>query len=67
MAIDATIGSQSHIRGTDSNSLLRMGDLAHHARDNSPSRVERDKADRTIRRIVSELRRRNFPLPRGWS
>jgi hypothetical protein len=67
MAIDATIGSQRSMRGTDSNSLLRVCDLAYHARDTSPSRLGRAKAERVIRHIVTELRRRNVPIPRGWS
>jgi hypothetical protein len=65
MAIDAMIGSQRNIRGTDSNSLLRMCDQAYHARDTSPSRLDRAKAERVIRRIMTELRRRNVPAPRA--
>jgi hypothetical protein len=53
---------QGDVRGTDSNSLLRMYDSARGRLDTASSRLARDKADRTIRRIVKELRRRKVPL-----
>jgi hypothetical protein len=53
---------QPHIRGTGSNSLLRMYDAARGIAGTSPSQLERARADRVLRRIARELRRRNIPL-----
>jgi hypothetical protein len=50
------------IRGTDSNSLLRMYDLAHEIFDRTPSQQERAKADRALQRIAKELQKRHVPL-----
>ena len=48
------------IRGTDSNSLLRMHDLASAVRNNSGSREQRTRAEKTMQRIVKELKARNI-------
>jgi hypothetical protein len=50
------------IRGTDSNSLLRLYDLAREIFNKSKSQPERARADRTIQRIARELQRRKVPL-----
>jgi hypothetical protein len=52
----------SHLRGTDSNSLLRMYDLADVAVNESPFRQERAAADKAIQRIAKELQKRNVSL-----
>jgi hypothetical protein len=62
MGLDDLTFDQGDVRGTDSNSLLRMYDLARGRLTTAQSRLARDKADRTIRRIVKELRRRKVPL-----
>ena len=51
-----------NIRGTDTNSLLRMYDLAKEIFSMSRVRQERAKADKAIQRITQELRRRNVSL-----
>ncbi len=55
----ANLGS---IRGTDSNSLLRLYDQARAISDRAASRHERDRAERTIRRLAKELQKRKVPL-----
>jgi hypothetical protein len=52
----------SHLRGADSNSLLRMYDAAKGLADHSPSQQERTRADRALQRIVRELQRRKVSL-----
>lgn len=47
------------IRGTDSNSLLRLYDLVTGISHKSPLQQERARADKTVRLIVKELRKRN--------
>jgi hypothetical protein len=54
-----------HIRGTDSNSLLRLYDLACGTWHKSASHQEQAKADKAIRRIACELRRRDIPFTLG--
>ncbi len=51
-----------HIRGTDSNSLLRMYDQATGIFNNSTSQRERAIADRAIQRITKELQKRKVTL-----
>jgi hypothetical protein len=51
--------NQASVRGSDSNSLLRTYDLAKAVLSKSPSQLEREKADKTIRRIATELHKRN--------
>lgn len=53
---------QSHFRGTDSNSLLRMYDLAAITFNTSQLRHERADADKAIQRIARKLQKRNVPL-----
>jgi hypothetical protein len=50
---------QASFRGSDSNSLLRTYDLAKEIISKSRSQLERDKADKAIRRIAAELQKRN--------
>ena len=47
------------IRGTDSNSLLRLYDRASEVTKKSPSQQERARAGKAVDRISQELRRRN--------
>jgi hypothetical protein len=56
-----TIG-QRNLRGTDSNSLLRLYDWACGVLTKSPSQQERAKADKAIQRIAKELQRRKVPF-----
>ena len=62
MTNDALILEQRKLRGTDSNSLLRMYDLAHGIFNNSQSQQERARADKVIERIARELQKRNVRL-----
>jgi hypothetical protein len=55
---------QQGLRGTDSNSLLRLYDQACAALGQTAFQGERAKADRAVRRIARELARRNVPLGR---
>jgi len=50
------------IRGTDSNSLLRMYDLANEIFKSSVSQQERAKADKALGRLAKELQKRNVRL-----
>jgi hypothetical protein len=51
-----------HLRGTDSNSLLRMYDRAQDIVANSLRQLERARADKAIQRIAKELAKRQVPL-----
>ncbi len=51
--------NQRNIRGTDSNSLLRLYDLASQVAVKSPLLHERALADKAVRRIAKELQKRN--------
>jgi hypothetical protein len=51
-----------NLRGTDSNSLLRLYDVANEVFHKSPLLRERTLAEKTIQRITKELRKRNVPL-----
>jgi hypothetical protein len=51
-----------HIRGTDSNSLLRLYDLATGVFNKSTSQQERARADKSLHRIAKELERRKVTL-----
>ncbi len=55
---DLTILRQQPLRGTDSNTLLRLYDHAKGILASSPSRQQRQWADRAVRRISTELQRR---------
>ena len=61
MRNDVLALDQPHIRGTDSNSLLRMYDLARGIAAAAGSQRERTRADRAVERIARELRKRNLP------
>jgi hypothetical protein len=50
------------IRGTDSNSLLRLYDQAKEALRRSSTPQERAKADRAVKRLADELRKRDVQL-----
>jgi hypothetical protein len=50
------------IRGADSNSLLRMYDLAAEVFNKSKSQQERGRAKRAIQRIAKELQKRKVTL-----
>jgi hypothetical protein len=54
--------SQPNLRGTDSNSLLRMYDQASEAMVHSVSQEDRVRAEKAKRRIVKELQKRNVAL-----
>jgi hypothetical protein len=62
MSTDALTFDQQNLRGTDSNSLLRMYDQAKVFVKNSPSQQERARADKAIERIAKELKKRNVTL-----
>jgi hypothetical protein len=62
MRHDVLALDQPHLRGADSNSLLRLYDAAKGIVHHSPSPKERARADRALQRIARELRRRNIPL-----
>ena len=49
----------SRLRGTDSNSLLRLYDEVHGILKRSQSQQERGRAEKTIQRITTELRKRD--------
>jgi hypothetical protein len=59
MSTDVLTLGQTNLRGTDSNSLLRLYDLANEILTKSASLQERTKADKAIHRIAKELKRRN--------
>jgi hypothetical protein len=50
------------IRGTDSNSLLRMYDLATGVFNKSTLQYERARADKAVQRIAKELQKRKVAL-----
>jgi hypothetical protein len=54
--------NRRNIRGTDSNSLLRLYDLANRIARQSLVQMEREMADKAIGRITQELQKRNVPL-----
>ena len=49
---------QGTLRGTDSNSLLRIYDAAQQILRNSPLQLEQIKADKVVQRISKELKKR---------
>jgi hypothetical protein len=53
---------QRDIRGTDSNSLLRLYDLATGVFNQSKVQQERARADKVLQRIARELQKRKVPL-----
>jgi hypothetical protein len=50
------------LRGTDTNSLLRLYDQANRALAAPGTRLQRERADRAARRIDQELRSRDVPV-----
>jgi hypothetical protein len=58
MSHDLLLIDQRHIRGTDSNSLLRLYDLATEVFNKSALQLERTRADKAIQRIAKELEKR---------
>ena len=62
MSHDVFPAHQGSIRRTDSNSLLRLYDLATEIFHQTRSQAERTRADKAIKRIGAELRSRNVDL-----
>jgi hypothetical protein len=62
MSDDVFTSEERHLRGTDSNSLLRMYDRAHEIFNRSALQEERGRADKAIQRIAKELKKRNVGL-----
>jgi tRNA U54 and U55 pseudouridine synthase Pus10 len=62
MSQDLLARTLVNLRGTDSNSLLRMYDQANEIMSKSPSQVQRTRADKASSRIVKELQRRHVTL-----
>jgi hypothetical protein len=58
MSNDGLAFNRCSIRGADSNSLLRMYDLATAVLNKSTSRQERAKNDRLVQCIAKELHKR---------
>jgi hypothetical protein len=56
-----TLG-QPEIRGADSNTLLRLYDVAKGISHESPWQLERQRAGRAMERIARELQKRKVPL-----
>ena len=59
MSNDVLTVTTQDVRGTDSNSLLRIRDRAHEALMNSRLQMERKRAESAIQRITKEMQRRN--------
>jgi hypothetical protein len=51
-----------NVRGTDSNSLLRLYDAATRIFSTSQLQMERARAEKAIRLIAKELKKRNVTL-----
>jgi len=65
MSHDLLTFNQQNIRGTDSNSLLRMYDRAQDVFANSLVQLDRTRAEKAIERIATELRKRKVPMMNG--
>jgi hypothetical protein len=59
---DVDAWTLSRVRGTDSNSLLRLYDEVHQTLKQSRSQHERKRAEKALERITTELRKRNISL-----
>jgi hypothetical protein len=59
---DVLIMAKPTLRGTDSNTLLRMFDLASGLSLRAQSQQERARADKAVRLFAKELQRRNVSL-----
>lgn len=57
--------AQHQLRATDSNSLLRLLDMATLVERTAPLQLKRERAGKLVLRIVKELQRRNLPVPAG--
>ena len=62
MSHDVLTWDPKNIRGTDTNSLLRMYDLATGVLNTSKFQQERARADKASQRIAKELHKRNVAL-----
>ena len=62
MSTNVDTVSLSRLRGTDSNSLLRLYDEVRGIVERSQSRQERERAEKAVQRIVGELRKRDVRL-----
>lgn len=62
MNLRSNQSSQQTLRGTDSNSLLRLYDAAQEVCRTSASQLERTRAGKAVERLTKELKRRNIPL-----
>ena len=62
MSNDTLALARKNLRGTDSNSLLRLYDLASGIFNKSPLQQEREAADKVLRRIAKELEKRHVSL-----
>ncbi len=58
---------QNTIRGTDTNSLLRLYDRARAILGLCSSQYERGRAEKVLLRLSEELRKRNVPVSIGPS
>jgi hypothetical protein len=65
MSPDVLLLGQQALRGTDSNSLLRLYDLAQETCTRSSSRQERARAEKAQQRIAQELQKRKVPFATG--
>lgn len=62
---DASALTMARIRQTDTNSLMRLADIASAILKNSRLQQERLRADRAIQRINKELLKRRPPTSNG--
>ena len=62
MSNDVHAFSRLNIRGADTNSLLRMYDLASGVLNKAKSQQERARTDRIVQRIAKELQKRKVKL-----
>ena len=62
MSTNVDTVSLSRLRGTDSNSLLRLYDEVRGIVERSRSRQELERAEKAVQRIVGELRKREVRL-----
>jgi hypothetical protein len=53
---------RQNLRGTDTNSLLRLYDLATGVFKQSVSQLERARAEKAIQRLAHELQKRNVSV-----
>jgi hypothetical protein len=62
MTHEVSVVDRRVIRGSDSNSLLRLYDQAAGVRNSSKLQEERSRADKALQRIAKELRKREVKL-----